>query len=273
MMRCALILSALLGSAAAAVAQSKDFTVRWHGQSFFTVTAPSGKVVAFDPHVMREFERKDPIKADFVCVSHPHNDHNRVEEAIADGKDEKKVKVFNGLKLDTKPVDPDRPKPADWNKIDEKVKVGDASYRFRNFPCYHDEMSGLKRGKNALFVVEIEGLTFCHAGDLGHTFTDAEIKIIGKIDVLFVPVGGNFTLNGETAKELADQLKPRLQIVPMHFAVDNQPDTLLAPDEFLDSFDEKQVQKLVDTNELIIAADAKAEKPTVTLLNWEKKKK
>ena len=46
----------------------------------------AGKVIAFDPQVMPEFERKDPVKADFVCVSHPHNDHNRVEEAIADAQ-------------------------------------------------------------------------------------------------------------------------------------------------------------------------------------------
>lgn len=259
-------LLALLISAGFASAADK-FTVRWLGQAFFTVDTPSGKTIAFDPQVMTEFERKDPVKADYVCVSHTHDDHNRVEEAIADGKDPKKVKVFQGLNAD--PSKPNR--PAEWNKLDEKVKVSDtATYRFRTFGCYHDPMGGLKRGKNAAFVVEADGLTFCHLGDLGHTLTESEAKAIGKIDVLFVPIGGTYTINAESAKEVVDLLKPRLYVIPMHFAVDNRPDTLLGPDEFVEWF--KDTKKMTETNELSIPKDMKAEKYTPVLLGWEKKK-
>jgi L-ascorbate metabolism protein UlaG (beta-lactamase superfamily) len=248
-----------------ASAQDKKFTVTWYGQSFFTVTTPQGKVIAFDPHVMREFERKDPVKADFVCVSHPHNDHNRVEEGIADAKDAKKVKVFQGLKTDR------QGRPADWNKIDEKVKVGDAEYRFRTFGCYHDTTGGMKIGKNAAFVVEADGLTFCHLGDLGHTLTEAEAKVIGKVDVLFIPIGGNYTLNGEMAKEVIEAVKPRLYVLPMHFAVDNQPDTLIGPEEFLDGL--ANLKRMEETNELVIPAGAKADAHTTVLLGWKKGEK
>lgn len=257
--------AALLAAALAAgtaPAQGKTFTVTWYGQSFFTVTTPSGKVIAFDPHVMREFERKDPVKADFVCVSHPHNDHNRVEEGILDATDAKKVRVFQGLKVDK------LGRPADWNKIDEKVKVGDAEYRFRTFGCYHDTVGGMKIGKNSAFVVEAEGLTFCHLGDIGHTLTEAEAKVIGKIDVLFVPIGGNYTVNGEGAKEIVEALKPRLDVYPMHFAVDGQPDTLIAPDEFLDGM--KNLKKLETTNERTIPVGEKADEYRVVLLGWKK---
>jgi L-ascorbate metabolism protein UlaG (beta-lactamase superfamily) len=264
------LLAALLAStvvAGAAPAQDKKFTVTWYGQSFFTVATPQGKVIAFDPQVMHEFERKDPVKADFVCVSHPHDDHNRVEEGIADGKDAKKVKVFQGLNAD--PTRPNR--PADWNKIDQKVKVGDAEYRFRTFGCYHDTMGGMKAGKNAAFIVEADGLTFCHLGDLGHTFTEAEAKVIGKVDVLFVPIGGNYTLNGEMAREVIEVLKPRLFVVPMHYAVDGQPDTLIGPDEFVDGI--KNLKRAEGTNELVIPAGTKADEPTTVLLGWKKGEK
>jgi L-ascorbate metabolism protein UlaG (beta-lactamase superfamily) len=261
MLRLLLVLLAVGLHSVAALAQTKAFKVRWYGQSFYSVTTPSGKVIAFDPHVMREFERKDPVKADFVCVSHPHNDHNRVEEGIADGKDEKKVKVFQGMKQD-KPT-----RPADWNKLDEKVKVGDGEYRFRTFGCYHDETGGMKRGKNAAFIVEAEGLTFCHLGDIGHPLTETEAKIIGPIDVLFIPIGGSFTVNGESAREIVEILKPKLFIVPMHFAVDGQPDTLLTPEEFLDGM--KTIKKMDDTNEFTIPADTKATVPTTVLLGWK----
>jgi L-ascorbate metabolism protein UlaG (beta-lactamase superfamily) len=169
-------------------------------------------------------------------------------------------------------VDPNKPdRPGDWAKLDEKVKVDDTTtYRFRTFGCYHDEDGGLKRGKNAVFVVEADGLTFCHLGDLGHSFTEAEAKVIGKIDVLFIPIGGIYTINAETAKEVVDILKPRLYVVPMHYAVDGRPDSLAGPDEFLDLF--KDTKKMTDTNELVIPKAAKADKPTAVLLGWEKKK-
>ncbi len=267
-----LALAALLLLPALATA-ADPFVVRWLGQSFVTVTTPSGKVIAFDPHVMSEFDRpnKDKpevlakVKADFVCISHEHDDHNRVEEAIEDGADAKKVKVLRGMKADK-----DKPnKPAEWVKLDEKVKVADGKeYRFRTFGCYHDEMGGLKRGKNSVFIVEADGLTFCHLGDLGHTFTEADAKIIGKIDVLFVPIGGIYTTNAEAAKEIADELKPRLYIVPVHFAVEGKPDTIQGPDEYVDLF--KGTKKMTDTNELTILPDAKAEKPIPVLLGWKK---
>lgn len=264
MPRFLLPLAALLLVAGVSVAADK-FTVRWLGQSFVTVETPSGKVIAFDPQVMNEFERKDKVKADYVCVSHPHNDHNRVEEAIEDGKDEKKVKVFHGLK-----TDPEKPnKPGEWNKIDEKVKVGEKTYRFRTFGCYHDEMGGLKRGKNSAFIVEADGMTFCHLGDLGHTFTEAEAKVIGPIDVLFIPIGGTYTINAETAKEVVEALKPKLYVVPVHYAVEGKPESLLGPDEFVEWF--KDTKKMTDTNELTILPDAKADKVMPVLLNWQKK--
>ena len=113
-------------------------------------------------------------------------------------------------------------------------------------------------------------MTFCHLGDLGHTFTEAEAKVIGKIDVLFVPIGGTYTINAETAKEVADVLKPTLYIIPVHFAVENRPESLVGPDEYLDQF--KDVKKMTETNELSISVGAKAEKVTPVLLGWEKKK-
>ncbi len=251
----------------ALAAQEKSFAVRWYGQSFFTVTTPSGKTIAFDPHVMREFERKDPVAADFVCVSHPHNDHDRVEEGIVDGKDDKKVKVFQGLKIEK-----DKPtKPPEWNKIDEKTKVGDGTIRIRAFGCYHDEMSGLKRGKNSAFIVEADGLTFCHLGDLGHGFTEAEAKLIGPIDVLFIPIGGTYTLNGEVAKEVIESLKPRLYTIPMHYSYDGNPDTLVGSDEFLDGM--KNLKKMEDSNELLISAKPQVDKMATVILNWKKKEK
>jgi L-ascorbate metabolism protein UlaG (beta-lactamase superfamily) len=254
----------LLAALAQPAKEARTFTVRWYGQAFFTVDTPSGKTIAFDPQVMREFERKDPVRADFVCVTHPHNDHDRVEEAIADAKDAKKVTVFRGMTSD-----PSKPnKPAEWAKLDEKVKVGDGTFRFRTFGNYHDAEDGKKRGKNVAFVVEADGLTFCHLGDLGHTMTAAEAKAIGPVDVLFVPVGGVYTVNAEVAKEVVEALKPRRYVFPMHYAVDGQPDSLLSADEYLDGL--KLLKKRTDGNDFKFDATEKVEAaPTTVILGWK----
>jgi L-ascorbate metabolism protein UlaG (beta-lactamase superfamily) len=69
-------------------------------------------------------------------------------------------------------------------------------------PSYHDAAEGLTRGKNTIFIVEMDGWRFCHLGDLGHDLTPAQLKKIGEVDVLMVPVGGIYTLNGSEAKRV-----------------------------------------------------------------------
>jgi hypothetical protein len=57
----------------------------------------------------------------------------------------------------------------------------------------------------------------------------------------------------------------------MHYAIDNTPDTLIGPDEFVDLYPD--IKKMLMTNELFIPGNAKPEKPSAVLLNWEKKGK
>jgi L-ascorbate metabolism protein UlaG (beta-lactamase superfamily) len=109
---------------------------------------------------------------------------------------------------------------------------------------------------------------FCHLGDLGHDLSPEQVKAIGPVDVLMVPVGGIYTINGETAKKVVARIKPRLFVLPMHYGVPGY-DDLLGPDEFME--DQKNPKKMPDTNELVIPADAKTpDAPAVVLLGWKK---
>ena len=139
------------------------------------------------------------------------------------------------------------------------------------FRSYHDNENGFSRGKNAAFVVEIEGLTFCHLGDLGHDLNDEQVKAIGKVDVLMIPVGGTYTINGEQAKKIVEKLKPRLHVFPMHYGVPNY-DDLNGPEEFLDG-QKYKVTRVLAGNEFSIPPDAKPDAPTVVLLGTEDKNK
>jgi L-ascorbate metabolism protein UlaG (beta-lactamase superfamily) len=232
---------------------AKEVKLRWYGQSFFQLETANRFRVVFDPHAIPNFGRA-LVRADFVLISHPHNDHDQVDALESKVKDSD---VYRGV------VEPKAGRQ-EWKTVDEKR----GQIRFRNLGTYHDAVNGAQRGKNSIWIVEVDGLAFCHLGDLGHDLSDAQVKAIGKVDVLMVPVGGIYTINGEQARKVARQIKPRLYVLPMHYGVPGY-DDLLGPEEFLE--DEKNIKRLLSTNELSIPIDMKSDVATIVLLGWEKK--
>src|SRR5947209_6461032 len=221
-------------AAQAPPAPKKFLELRWFGHSYFQLTTLAGTRVVFDPHAIAEYGNPT-VAADIVVMSHDHNDHNRAEVlANAESKD---LKKFLGVVT--------KGKNSDWAKIDEKVK----DVLIRNVPTYHDPEEGAKRGKNSIFIVEADGLKFVHLGDLGHDLTEEQAKAIGPVDVLMIPVGGIYTINGEAALKVVDQLKPRRYVLPMHYGTKVYTD-VQPPDEFLDG--QKNKRDLGESNKLDI---------------------
>jgi L-ascorbate metabolism protein UlaG (beta-lactamase superfamily) len=243
------VVASSLSASAQEKEKEKDLTIRWFGQSFFQVISSSGTKIVFDPHAMTEYDRPTCV-ADIVCISHEHNDHNRLEILT----DSEKAKVFHGVTV--------KGKAQTFTKIDEQVK----DVKIRTVPSYHDEENGLKRGKNAIFCVEVDGLKIVHLGDLGHPLDEQQVKAIGAVDILMIPVGGVFTINGETAKEIVKQLKPRLYILPMHYGTAVF-DVVQEPKEFLDG--QKNVRELKDGNTLLVPIKLKLDTPTIVMMNWK----
>jgi L-ascorbate metabolism protein UlaG (beta-lactamase superfamily) len=141
--------------------------------------------------------------ADIVTVSHEHHDHNNV--AAVQGN----PKVVKGT-----------------------VTVEVNGIKFKGIPTYHDDAGGEMRGTNTIFCFEIDGIRLCHLGDLGHQLSDEQVAGVGKVDILFIPVGGYFTIDAKGATEVSDRLKPRV-IIPMHFRTDRYSGPLVGVDEFL----------------------------------------
>lgn len=83
-------------------------------------------------------------------------------------------------------------------------------------PCYQDDNKGSVRGKNTIYALEIEELSVCHLGRLGHLLDDEEIETIGNVDVLLLPVGGNITINASLAAKLVRNIEPKI-VIPMHY--------------------------------------------------------
>ena len=99
-------------------------------------------------------------------------------------------------------------------------------------PTFHDKEGGRVLGKNTVFVVEMDDLTICHLGDLGHPLTAQQVEEAGHIDLLLVPVGGVSALNGSGAAEVVRQLEPKV-VVPMHYRTPALKKELEPVDRFL----------------------------------------
>ena len=146
------------------------------------------------------YEIPQGFKADIVTISHEHPDHNNV--AFVAGK----PRVIRGLTADKK----------GWTRVDEKVK--DVS--IRSVGVYHDGERGAARGLDTVFIFEVGGVRIAHLGDLGHVLNDAQLAAIGAVDVLLIPVGGTFTIDGLKATRVIEQLRPRIMVIPMHYKTD-----------------------------------------------------
>jgi L-ascorbate metabolism protein UlaG (beta-lactamase superfamily) len=94
--------------------------------------------------------------------------------------------------------------------------------QFKSISAYHDNNGGSQRGSNTIFRFEVDGIGVCHLGDLGHALSDKQVAEIGKVDILLVPVGGNYTIDARVAAEVCTKLSPKV-IIPMHFRNDRCP--------------------------------------------------
>jgi L-ascorbate metabolism protein UlaG (beta-lactamase superfamily) len=248
----AFCLAAFFASSLSA-ADDKNLTIRWHGQSFFEIISTKGTRIVLDPHAIEAYGRKS-VLADLVLITHFHDDHTQtgVIENL------KTAKVSNGLK-----VEKDDVRRVEWNLINEKFK----DVTVRSIGTYHDAMSGMQRGKNAVFIIDVDGLRIVHLGDLGHELSDAQLRRIGEVDVLMIPVGGVYTLNGLTAAKVVDQIKPKRLILPMHYGTIVW-DYLLKVDTFLNEMKPENIKRY-PTNQILVDPKAPVPaEPIVAVLHW-----
>ena len=158
--------------------------IRYLGHSCFFIEGDFSVVT--DPFADIGY-KQEVVSADYCLISHGHFDHNAAENV-------------RGAVVIDRNTDPGKAKAISLKEIF----------------TYHDAFSGTKRGMNLVFKFVVDGVTFCHMGDLGENFSVETADRIGKCDVLFVPVGGNYTIDYKNAKKFADYIAPKI-VVPMHF--------------------------------------------------------
>lgn len=104
---------------------------------------------------------------------------------------------------------------------DPRAITGSGEYEISNVlvigvATFHDEDRGKIRGGNTAYLIEIDEISICHLGDLGHVLTDEQVEELGNVDVLLVPVGGVSTIDSQVAAEIVRQLEPKA-VIPMHY--------------------------------------------------------
>ncbi|MGC8975855.1 MAG: MBL fold metallo-hydrolase [Thermoprotei archaeon] len=165
--------------------------VKWHGHACFELVDDEGFTIVIDPHDGSSIGLPAPnVKADAVLITHDHFDHNAYQLVRKSGE----TKVISMRK--------------------GEFKVG--KHRVVGIESYHDKFRGRRRGKNILYLVEMNNIKFLHAGDLGDVPDPQSINLIRESHVMFIPVGGTFTLEPEEVLELVKNIKPKA-VVPMHY--------------------------------------------------------
>ncbi|MBQ4473179.1 MAG: MBL fold metallo-hydrolase [Lachnospiraceae bacterium] len=155
--------------------------ITWLGHSCFKVEK-NGYSVVLDPYADGTVPGLASLResANRVYCSHEHGDHN--------GRS--CVEIVTGIKS--------------------------CPFEHTEIVSYHDDAMGSKRGTNTIHVLDDGEVRLVHMGDQGCDLTVAQKTILGKPDVLLIPVGGYYTIDAVQAKKLADELGAKL-IIPMHF--------------------------------------------------------
>lgn len=167
--------------------------IYWLGQACVKLKGKNATVLIdpYDPQTVGLKLPKD-LAADMVLITHAHPDHNFTSPTT--GIKEEKPMIFT--------------EPGEY-EVAGVVVTGVASF--------HDNTNGSERGVNTIFQLMFDRLNLVHLGDLGqHELTEAQIAQIGEVDILFVPVGGTYTIDGKTAASIVSQLEPKITI-PIHY--------------------------------------------------------
>jgi len=188
--------------------------IKFLGHASFLITSETGLRIITDPYKPGCFDgsiKYDPIteEADIVTISHEHDDHNCTD-------------------IQGNPV-----------FVRDAQKRSIKGIEISGTNVFHDESGGTERGSNTIFKIKVDGMDIVHLGDLGHPLSEQDVKEIGSVDVLFVPVGGYFTIDSTVADGTVNKLNPKI-VVPMHFKTDKCGFPIAPIDDYIRNKDVKK---------------------------------
>ncbi len=185
--------------------------ITWLGHSSFRLEESTGTTVVTDPYDSYVGYDMPEVRADIVTVSHSHKDHNCTEKVLGNPE----VLTHSGA-----------------------YDISGVHILARK--THHDNEDGAKRGGNLVFKFRMDGVDICHMGDIGEECHAILVDSIAPVNVLMIPVGGNYTIDAEQAKEFVDRIMPDV-VIPMHYKTKDCNFDIARLGEFLDLFDDEDI--------------------------------
>ncbi|SHE45564.1 MBL fold metallo-hydrolase [Clostridium fallax] len=179
--------------------------ITWLGHSSFLIKTSNGKRILTDPFNTDIGYISFNSTVDIITISHSHFDHCVLK------KEWNNSKVLNSIGIHTFPY-----------------------CTIKGILSYHDRNQGVLRGENIIFLYDLDGFRICHLGDLGHSLSKEFIKSLGDIDLLLIPVGGEYTIDGLEASKIAKSISSSY-IIPMHYKTNKLSFSLDGPEKFITS--------------------------------------
>ncbi|MBU7585801.1 MAG: MBL fold metallo-hydrolase [Nostoc sp. TH1S01] len=179
-----------LGSHSEADAQSGGLSVQWLGHTCFLISGGGVKILAnpFRTIGCTARYRAPKVSANLVLISSQLLDEGAVEDLPGNPKlvYEAGVYDFQGIK-------------------------------FQGISTDHDRKGGRQFGKNIAWSWKQAGINILHLGGIAAPITLEQKILMGRPDLLFVPVGGSAkAYNAQEAKQAIDVLNPKL-VIPTHY--------------------------------------------------------
>lgn len=217
------------------VKSTGDVHIKFVSHSTFRVRTPHGIVIATD---YAGYAGDGPIPT-VATMNHAHETH------YTDFPDPLIKHVLQG-----------------WNP-----KGGPAKHRLtvddvliRNVPTDIRGWSGtVEPHGNSIFIFEVADLCIGHLGHLHHKPTPEQFAKIGRLDVVFAPVDGSYTLNLPTMIEVLKELKASL-VIPMHYFGG------VSLDIFLEGMRKAFTIKIQKEPTTVVSLSTLPRKPTVLVL-------
>jgi len=211
----------------------------WKGHSCFQITVgqnKNGQVnIVTDPYDETIGLKLPKLEADILLVSHEHHDHNNIKAVsgnpfLISGPGEYEVKeVF-----------------------------------IQGIPSFHDQTEGKERGINTIYTIEAEDIRVCHLGDFGQKELFSEqLEDIGEVDVLLIPIGGNYTISSQEALKIISQIEPKI-VIPMHYSLPKLKIKLEGVEKFLKVMGKKMPEPLAKLT--IKKKDLSSEETNIVIL-------
>lgn len=183
--------SSLLQLASAEPRSAPAVAISYVGHSTFRIVAPDGTIIATD---YAGYAGDGPIP-DIVTMNHAHSSHFTMfpDPAIAH--------ALPG-----------------WGMagigIQHYLDVGEVL--IRNVTTDIRSYGMVEENGNSIFVFEMAGLCIGHLGHLHQPLSDGQVAEIGRLDVVFVPIDGSYTMDQAAMMEVVTRLRASI-VIPMHW--------------------------------------------------------